>query len=151
MLHHIRHSVYRCLDTAAPEIEFGERGYLIDAKGEATPIHALYGHEAFVRNRGGGLLSVMDFVVDKGWVLFERDKGLVELTLCPESVYQSAVATALKIVNGPYKQEVFTIREYECSEDRDIERVSKVSSAKASNWLVKLKIFLKKRQHQNLR
>lgn len=146
MVSDLKLTVLQVLEVAKKDIPFGARGYMVDADGDITPIDAMYGHEAFVRQRSSTQLSVLNFVATKGWILFERDNTMAEIVYCPATVTIEAVAAAVSIVRNVYQDQVFTIREYYDDEDREVAVLSNANDDRAANFLVKLKVSLKSRK-----
>lgn len=122
-------------------IPYGERGYMIDTKGEITPINEMYGHEAFVKKYSKTTLSVINFVADKGWVLIQIIGNVVEITLCTETVTKSALSATNKVLSRYHRSDRISINDYDRENDLENYELHNGTYAQAVKQLVKYKSF----------
>lgn len=139
----LKQIVHKVLETAEQSISYGKRGYMIDRRGDPTPIDNMYGHEAFVRDYTDEILSVMKFVADMGWVLIEKDNNLVTIVYHIPTVTKEAIATAIRIVNKVYDDCTFFIHTYDKLNDVETPVLKSATKQQASQFLVKLKVKLR--------
>jgi len=120
-------------------VPYGTRGYLIDRKGEITPINDMYGHEAFVKRRSKEYLSPINFVADNGWVLVQTVKDHSVITLCDETVTKQALAGTLKAIGAHHREDKITVTNYNRDTDIENQLVSYATYPQMVRLFIKLK------------
>lgn len=123
----------------ANDVPYGERGYLIDRKGEITPINDMYGHEAFVRKRSKEYLSPINFVADNGWVLVQTVYDYSVITLCDETVTKQALSGTLKAIGAHHRQDKITVINYNRDTGIENELISYATYIQMTRLFIKLK------------
>jgi len=123
----------------ANDVPYGERGYLIDRKGEITPINGMGGHEAFVKKRSKEFLSPINFVADNGWVLVQTVSDHSVITLCDETVTKQALAGTLKAIGAHHRQDKITVTNYNRDTDIENQLISYATYIQMTRLFIKLK------------
>lgn len=123
----------------ASDVPYGERGYLIDRKGEITPINDMYGHEAFVKKRSKEYISPINFVADNGWVLVQTVSDHSVITLCDETVTKQALAGTLKAIGAHHRQDKITVTNYNRDTDIENQLISYATYIQMTRLFIKLK------------
>ena len=123
----------------AKDIPYGSRGYLIDRKGEITPINDMYGHEAFVKKRSKEYLSPINFVADNGWVLVQTVADHSVITLCDETVTRQALSATLRVMGVHHRGDKITVTNYNRDTDIENQLVSYATYVQVTKLFIKLK------------
>lgn len=120
-------------------VPYGERGYLIDNKGDITPIEDMYGHEAFVKRRSSTHLSVFNYVADNGWVYIATIGNMMEIILCSDTITKAALSATSKVISTHHRDAVISLDDYDRENDIEAPIVKLTTYRRIVTELIKLK------------